>query len=156
MGTDGKDLQAVAAERKDAQCPGGIGWSLRAGRWSGSRVKAVGRLAVPCTVESGIVAGSEVRSTWTAGKRAKGSSCSLRCWLWLPGEEGTGECWALKPRHQLLKWLSLKSALCGVIYVVSKPSYASEPLEKLNTHTHTHTYYILYMCVYIYILLAPP
>lgn len=93
MGTDGKDLQAVAAERKDAQGPGGIGWSLRAGRWSGSRVKAVGRegLAVLCTVESGIVDGSEVGSTWAAGKRAKGSSCQpqmLTLTTWRRGHRG--------------------------------------------------------------------
>ena len=73
------------------------------------------------------------------------AAASLRCWLWLPGEEGTGDCWALRPRHQLLKWLSLKSALCGVICVVSKPSYASESLEKLNTNTHTHIYIYIYL-----------
>ena len=33
MGTNVKELQVEAAERRDAQYPGGIGWRLRAGRW---------------------------------------------------------------------------------------------------------------------------
>lgn len=143
MGTDGKDLQVVAAERKDAQCPGGTGWRLRAGRWSGRRVKAVEEEKMGSRMHGGKL-GSLMVQRWEAkgqqSREQREGAASFRHWLWLHGEQGRGDCWSIKPRHLLLlKWLSLESALCGVIYMVSEPSYASESLGKFEKN----------VCVYI-------
>lgn len=80
MGTDGEELQAVATERKDAQCPGGMGWRLRAGRWSGSKVKTAWREEVGSHMCGGkqhhwLLRSEEQR---TEGRRAKGRGCQLQ------------------------------------------------------------------------------
>lgn len=69
------------SREKGCSGPWGIGLEPRGpADKSGARAKAVGReeLAVLCTVEAGLLM-VQRRSTWTAGKRAKGTAASLRC-----------------------------------------------------------------------------
>lgn len=62
----------VAAERKDAPCPGGIGWGAGEVRQMlASQVKTVGRKEIGM-LESWVINGSEVKSRRAAGQRTKG------------------------------------------------------------------------------------